>query len=152
MEVTIQFFVSGIPQPKGSISSFVSASTNRIVSLGANEKGAPWQATIAAEAMQARSDAKLGLHRGPVRMAAQFVFVRPKGHFGKGKNANRLLPSAPREHVQKPDRDKLLRALQDSLIGVLYADDSQVYDGPIHKTWGDAAGVHVTVFLEDVES
>ena len=38
-----------------------------------------------------------------------FRFVRPKSHYGTGRNAKKLKPSAPPHHTQKPDATKLLR-------------------------------------------
>lgn len=61
---------------------------------------------------------------GPVECWAEFCFARPRSHYGTGRNANVLKPSAPIFHTSKPDSDKLHRALGDALTqaGVVIDD------------------------------
>jgi Holliday junction resolvase RusA-like endonuclease len=51
-------------------------------------------------------------------------------HYGTGKNATKLKPSAPRYHVKTPDVDKLVRGVADSIgdavARVLLNNDSQI--------------------------
>ena len=68
----------------------------------------------------------------PVCVEITFFFARPKGHYGTGKNAEKLKPSAP-EHCTScanGDLDKLVRGLLDPLTvkcgGNVLKDDSQV--------------------------
>ena len=65
--------------------------------------------------------------RGPVRLGLEFVFTRPKSHYGTGRNAERVKDSAPEWQTSYPDLDKAVRLVGDALViaGVL-ADDSQV--------------------------
>lgn len=65
---------------------------------------------------------------GPVAVDVRFFLPRPKSHFGTGRNATKLKDCAPDFHVKKPDVDKLVRAVLDSLSGVVYSDDCQVVD------------------------
>lgn len=62
-----------------------------------------------------------------ISVEANFVFARPKSHYGTGKNADVRKASAPTMHTSKPDIDKLLRAALDALtIARVWHDDSAV--------------------------
>ena len=74
---------------------------------------------------------------GAVELEVTFYRPRPKGHFGTGRNAGQLKPSAPQYPLPAPDNTKLRRAIEDSLKGVVYHDDSQIVDGHDHKRYGD---------------
>jgi Holliday junction resolvase RusA-like endonuclease len=57
-----------------------------------------------------------------VRLGA--YFARPKGHYGTGRNAGELRPSAPAWKATYPDLDKIARAALDALtIAGVLADD-----------------------------
>lgn len=117
--ITTTFTVPGIAQPKGSTKSFRHAKTGRIVTTSDNPELKNFEHIVRVTALEA------GLR--PVSAACivscEFIFPRPKKHFGtKG-----LLPRyehAP--HTVKPDADKLRRAVCDGLTGVAYNDDAQV--------------------------
>lgn len=64
---------------------------------------------------------------GPLFMEIDFVLPRP----GRLTWKTRPMPREP--HTSKPDRDNLMKSLQDALNGFLYVDDSQLCDGPIRK-------------------
>ena len=53
----------------------------------------------------------------PVKADIEFVFPRPKSHYGSGKNADVLKPSAPKHCVSRGngDIDKLSRSTLDGL-------------------------------------
>ena len=57
-----------------------------------------------------------------------------------------------RPHTQKPDHDNLVKSIQDACQGIVYADDSQVWDCRVWKYWTDAplGGVEARFFWEDV--
>jgi len=81
---------------------------------------------------------------GPLRLECVFIFPRPKSKVWKTKP----MPRVP--HTGKPDRDNLLKSLQDALNGLAYRDDSQIFDGVTSK-W-IAAGdepPHVEVFITE---
>ena len=52
-------------------------------------------------------------------------------------------------HLGKPDRDNLMKSLQDSLNQLLFRDDSLLYDGPVSK-WIAAENEqpHVRIVIE----
>lgn len=93
---------------------------------------ADWKAMVRKMAFDAHCGEPLA---GPVRVDCEFVFSRPKGHFGTGKNAGQLKSSAPYWHTAKPDRDNLDKACLDALKDVLLADDKSVCCGTLIKRY-----------------
>jgi Holliday junction resolvase RusA-like endonuclease len=83
---------------------------------------------------------------GPLGLAATFTLRRPKGHFGTGRNARKLKPSAACWPVVKPDATKLLRAIEDALTGVVWTDDAQVVEQLATKRYGEPEGAHVEIW------
>ena len=75
---------------------------------------------------------------GPVNMNCKFFFARPKSHFGTGKNQDKLKPSAPAFHTQKPDIDNLQKFVKDCLNGIAYKDDCQIIYVEASKMWVEA--------------
>lgn len=61
----------------------------------------------------------------PISMDIDFVF--PRGKQPKKAGSDRL------PHAVKPDRDNLAKSLQDALNGLLYRDDSLIWNGVISK-------------------
>ncbi len=115
MTTAIHINVKGTtPAPQGSKNPFGGE---------ANKNTKPWRATVAAEAAKVMEEGVLPMYAVPVRLVAVFYFPRPKGHFGTGKNAGVLKGNAPRYKEGTPDLDKLLRAVGDSLSGVVVRDD-----------------------------
>lgn len=66
-------------------------------------------------------------HDGPVEMSVRFVLPRPQKMIWKTRPMVRV------PHVGKPDRDNLLKAVQDALEGIVYLNDSQVWCGDVRK-------------------
>ena len=77
------------------------------------------------------------LHPGPVRLECIFRFLRPRNHYGTGRNADVLKPGAPEHMDSMPDLDKTLRAVFDALTGVVLIDDRQVSQTKALKRWAD---------------
>ena len=63
---------------------------------------------------------------GPVTLSVIWVRPRPKSHYRTGKHAANLRLDVPLAPGTKPDLCKVVRALEDSLTGTLWRDDSQV--------------------------
>ena len=83
---------------------------------------------------------RLALERGydgtPVSVRIHFYLRRPAGHYGTGRNASRIKPSAPPFPARTPDLDKLCRALLDGLTaGGAFTDDAQVVHLNAAKFW-----------------
>ena len=99
-----------------------------------------WRNAIAEAAARAIGEA--ALLKGPLGLIVTFTLPRPKSHFGRAGN---VLPSAPPYTAGHPDLDKLARALQDALKGVVWTDDSQVVTLAARKVYGPAPGARVGV-------
>jgi Holliday junction resolvase RusA-like endonuclease len=81
---------------------------------------------------------------GPLKLRLKFVMPRPKGLIWSRKP----MPSIP--HDKRPDADNLAKAVKDSLSGLCWRDDAQVYDLMVSKHY--AAGdeqPHVVVTIKE---
>ena len=74
---------------------------------------------------------------GPISLTVCFRMPRPKGHYGTGRNAGKLKPSAPDLHIKKPDLDNMLKFVKDCLNGIVWKDDSQVFSVVADKYYAD---------------
>lgn len=78
---------------------------------------------------------------GPVRAKLVFNMPTPKS-WSKKKAAEQISEMA---HTQKPDLDNLTKAIFDACNGIVYADDSQIYETSTGKYWSAGeGGVSVT--------
>ncbi len=84
-----------------------------------------------------------------VRVTIVAILPRPKGHFGTGKNAERLKESAPRRPGKAPDIDKVARAVGDALVAArVLDDDAQIVALVASKHYaakGQPTGVQIDV-------
>lgn len=146
MSKTIRFMVPGKAATKGSNvaipktggGTFFRPSDKRLKS---------WSALVATLAMQAGCKAV----DASITIEAVCAFRRPKAHFRASGKALRW--SAPERHTQKPDVDKVARALLDALTGVAFVDDSRVHDLRIMKRWAPFTSnvdlTEITLTVED---
>lgn len=134
----IELIVHGIPVPQGS------KVRTRWGLREDNPNTKPWRATVAAEA--AAISVGKPLLTGPLHLEAVFTFPRPKGHFGTGRNAGVLKPSAKTYVEVTPDLDKLLRAVGDALSGVAIRDDAQIVSVSARKVYGEPACARIQVW------
>lgn len=139
----ISFTIEGIPQPRGSKKALPNRATGRAMMVDSNPKSGPWMNAVAHEAAQAMNGRPLMI--GPVKVAVEFVFPRPKSHYRTGKNAHVLRDDAPLYHDKKPDADKLERGLGDGMTGVVMRDDAQIAFWQVEKIYGNAACCVVSV-------
>jgi Holliday junction resolvase RusA-like endonuclease len=138
--LSFSFVVYGHARTKGSTKSFVPTDKKgnairtkggRILVNTTHSGGTAmeaWQSQVAHQAGEAFAGHDI-LRDVPVTVFIDFFFLRPKLHFGSGKNAAKLKPSAPQWHIQKHgagDIDKLERTVLDGMTGIVYADDAQV--------------------------
>ena len=132
--------IPGRPQPQGS-----KRHVGRGVMVESNAALRPWRADAVAT-LQAGMPPDWTPIAGPVRVQVTFVFARPKAHFGTGRNAAVVKPGAPYHHHQKPDADKLLRAVLDAATTAgVWRDDSQVSSAHATKAWGEIATTHLLI-------
>jgi crossover junction endodeoxyribonuclease RusA len=75
---------------------------------------------------------------------------RPKSHFRTGSRAGELRETAARYPVTKPDRTKLLRALEDALTDAgVWRDDTQVVSGDVSKRYATREpNAHVVISVQ----
>ena len=129
----MKIVVHGIPAPQGS-----KRHVGNGVMIESSAKVKPWREAVkwaAIEALRTYSPFGPGV---PVAATMTFYLPRPKGHYGTGKNASNLKPSAPMFVTTKPDKDKLIRSTFDALgdAGV-WVDDAQVVVGTYWKRYAD---------------
>jgi Holliday junction resolvase RusA-like endonuclease len=152
--VVLRFAVYGDPQTAGSKQAFVPLhpvtkqpyrKNGRIVVsvVDDNPKGKGWKRDVAAVA-RVRWGAR-PLLTGPLAVQMVVFKLRPKSHYGTGRNADRLKPDAPDYPDLRPDVLKLARAVEDALTQVLWHDDAQIVHEELRKEWGPRAGVEVAV-------
>jgi len=73
---------------------------------------------------------------GPVYVRIAFTFTRPAGHYGTGRNADKLKDTAPAAPVTKGDLDKLARSTFDALTAAgVWRDDKYVVASYLTKVW-----------------
>lgn len=142
---TIAFFVPGKPEPAGSKRAFVlkgGAHPGRAIITDANKNSKNWKGDVTTAAQAAYQGEPL---TGPIQLDITFTILRPKGHFGSGKNADKLKDSAPAYPISKPDVLKLTRGAEDACTGVLWIDDAQIVAEHIFKVYGTRQGAHIEV-------
>lgn len=123
----VQFTVVGTPEPKGSakivplvrkfpytIHGF--RDLLRAVAITSDNSAVKrWQKAVAEAATRALGNVRLEL-AGAVQVEAIFYFPIPQS-YAKSFNG---------PHIVRPDGDKCLRAICDSLTGIYFRDDAQV--------------------------
>lgn len=128
MSDPVSFFCPGQPVSQGS---------KRVGRQGqiyesSSKKLKVWRETIGVYARSVMQQLRQGPYEGPVELYLEFRFARPDSHM----NLSRALRStAPEKHIFKPDLDKLVRAVLDSLTGIVYEDDRQVVHLFADKAW-----------------
>lgn len=140
--MSVAFTAYGIAQPAGSKTVGFAKSGQHFVRDSA-KGSAGWKKTVA----QVAGAEMIGreLLAGPLLLEVTFWMPRPKGHYGTGRNAERLKDSAPRYPIVKPDTTKLLRALEDALTGIVWRDDAQIVTQIVQKSYGTPARAEVRV-------
>ena len=72
----------------------------------------------------------------PIHLVLRFTVERPKSHYGSGRNADKLKPSAPAFPASKPDVLKLARGVEDALTSIILKDDAQIVTETLTKRYG----------------
>lgn len=132
----IEYTIEGTPRPQGS-----KRHVGNGVMVESSKHVKEWRAFARMKAVEAiRGLPRIEKPNG-VSLVVRFYFDRPKKHFtSKG-----LREDAPLVHVGKPDTDKLLRALFDSMTEVIFEDDSQICRVAVSKLYGKVAETIVCV-------
>jgi Holliday junction resolvase RusA-like endonuclease len=136
---TIEFVVLGEPSPEGSTKAFYIEKLNRAVITHQNQKGLQaWRNRVATEAQRAIVDRPWVSDCGcAYAVDVDFVLSRPPS-----------IPWHRRLHpTVKPDIDKLVRAINDALTGIMFPDDCQVVSMRVSKDYNDGVrpGAYIKV-------
>lgn len=144
---SMRIVVIGKPEPQGSKTPrsicgqdarwCKRCKRNHLVAMATQEavKGLPaWRQHVAWVAR--RHMAGHSPISGPVVACLAFTFVRPASHYRTGGNAHLLRDAAPEWFTQKPDADKLARAVLDALtIAQVWGDDAQCDLLRVARSW-----------------
>lgn len=146
MRREVEMVVHGIPAPQGS-----KRHVGRGIMVESSKKVGPWRDAVRTECQRVVEYPTTGA----VSLELEFLFSRPRGHYGTGKNSGRLKEWAQyAPHTVRPDLDKLIRSTADGLRdGGMYADDSQVVEVSAMKRYvreDEATGVRIKAILLDV--
>ena len=120
-------YVKGTPRPQGSARAFVIG--KRAVITSASKHLAGWRTQMTAEIVRVMRLKQFKKINGPVCVALEFFLERAKSN-------------TKRRPAQKPDIDKLARAVLDACTDAgLWEDDSQVVILTAEKSWAVGEGV-----------
>jgi Holliday junction resolvase RusA-like endonuclease len=129
----LRFVVYGLPKPGGSKRAFVHPKTGAVVvTEQVDNRG--WRQEVAEAGRRAMAGAPPLV--GAVGVTFVFYRPRPKSHYGTGRNAGVLKPSAPAYPTSAPDAGKLARPAEDALTAIVWRDDAQIIDEVLSKRWG----------------
>lgn len=146
-ECPLAFFAPGKPQTAGSKSAIPGKDGGRplIVESGNRAAKRSWRGDLRDAA---RAAAGFEGAEWPTADALDVTFVavraRPKQHMRTGRNAGQLHPWAiDLRPTARPDTTKLVRAAEDALEGILWADDAAIVRQVAEKAFGDQVGLGV---------
>jgi len=134
-------WVPGRPVPQGSKRPIRTKSGRMIVLDSSGERLTSWRDWLAHSVLAVLPPPWSPCARA-IRVQADFDMERPKAHY---RHNGAVKPSAPAAHCQRPDIDKLSRALLDALTGIVWLDDSQVDALIVRKRWARDPGVHLAI-------
>ncbi len=138
---TFSIWIPGMPATKGSTTSNVTKS-GKIVTRAAHPKLAMFEAIIREKSSEAWGRQPSVM---PFNLEVEYHAVRPKSHYGTGKNVARLKPHHPRMMTKKPDLSKIIRAVEDGMNKIVYLDDQQIRQIKAVKQYSPAEGVKITI-------
>lgn len=138
----VRFVVFGEAKSAGSKRAFRHPHTGRIILTEAVKGSKDWQHQVSAAGAEAYQGPLLD---GPLRVRMVFFRARPRSHYGSGRNATVVKPSAPPYPSTRPDTLKLARGVEDALTGVVWTDDARIVVELLEKRWGEPARVEVEI-------
>jgi crossover junction endodeoxyribonuclease RusA len=156
MITDLAFQVYGSPAPQGSKRGFKHPHTDRVIIVEQqNRRVRSWRDDVKAAALQQMQAVSQGVwdpFPGPVHVLVVFQLTRPKNHYGSGRNATVLKPSAPRYPARMPDLDKLERSTYDALTAAgVWADDGQIVMAEITKIWAPTGTAGAFIRVTDLD-
>lgn len=121
----IRFTVYGRPRPQGS-----KRHVGRGIMVEASKELKPWRQEITWTALS------LGVPMIPAHVPLELTL---RFYFQRAKSSKR------KAMTTKPDSSKLLRAVEDSLVGILVYDDSQFIEHHMRKMYGGPERVEIEI-------
>ena len=145
MSEPLQFFCPGTPAPGGSKTGFYNKNLKRVMMTPACKRTKPWMSLVSGTVRALYDGEPL---TGPLCVVFTFHLLRPKGHYGSGKNAGIIKKRHENAFpTGKPDAIKLARSTEDALKGILYNDDSQNVSITSNKIYCiKDPGVYITIY------
>jgi Holliday junction resolvase RusA-like endonuclease len=134
--VTIRVY--GTPAPQGSKRAFAirkgGVPTGKVAVIeSSHDRIKAWRQAVIDEAIQVKNWPALD---GPLAVSICFFLKRPQNHYGTGRNAGTLKPTAPPYPCGTPDLGKLARSTEDALTAAgIWHDDALVVDEHIKKMY-----------------
>lgn len=127
-------YAAGTPRPQGSKRAIKNKHTGETVLLDASPNTRKWRSSVVKQIKQ-QTGGRL-LFDTAVAVNITYAFPRPKKHYRTGRFSHLLRGDAPIHHTEKPDKDKLDRAIYDALTesGII-VDDKMIVSGGSHKRW-----------------
>jgi Holliday junction resolvase RusA-like endonuclease len=139
----IKFEVLGIPVPQGSKEGFYNPKLKRVMMVESNKKTQPWRDSVAAAAAQAYPVEHFPVIRSAVDVTL-FFFFPFRAQDLKKDGTPRARGMVPK--ISKPDLDKLIRAVLDSITAAgVWIDDSIVTDLTAKKRYSRQPGVKAVI-------
>ena len=135
---SISFTAFCTPEPQGSMKAFIPKGWNRAIITSDNKDLKSYRQEVSKAALEQR--AKVGFNdviftkHSPVSATFNFYFSKPDSVSRKRT-----------QHVVRPDLSKLIRATEDALTGIIYADDAQIVSIKAEKFYGLPERVEVTI-------
>ena len=133
------FTIPGEPVGKGRPRAYRYANTVR---MHTPKKTANYENKVALFAMSELRGQRMDPD-APYRVTIQAKFAMPKS-WSQKKRAEMDGTAC----LKKPDADNLAKSVCDGLNGVIWKDDSQVFDIRVVKRWADVG--EMSVFVEDL--
>jgi len=133
------------PQPQGSMKAFIPKGWNRAIITSDNKDLKSYRQEVSKAAIAQRQELNfyevMFVKHAPVVATFKFYFAKPES-VSRKRNA----------HVVRPDLSKLIRATEDALTGIIYADDAQIVDISAKKEYGLPERVEVTISGKVIET
>ena len=139
--------VLGPPVTLGNKRAFRTKADRLVVVERSSDVVRNWQHAMREAMAEVRPAAPLV---GAFAAKVHLYLVRPKGHYGSGRNQGQLKPTAPPFPTTKPDVEKVARAALDCATGLWWLDDSQVVRLGVDKDYATEdlpAGTYVSAEL-----
>jgi len=147
--MTVDFFVPGVPAPGGSKSYMGQSKSGRAIIRDSSKRAPAWKDSVNTHAIQAMNGRPVIDKGVPLVCNFEFIMPRPQGHYRTGKHEGELKDWAiNKKHTTKPDTLKLQRPTEDAMTGVVWTDDSQVFEQSATKRYampGEVTGVRIRV-------